>query len=78
MVRVRYRVYDPENDKWYMEDDVVVYDGYVFENFSAFENYTPLKSKLLEVYEVHTSELENGSKITSLTKIKTIRGVDNV
>lgn len=75
MIRVRYRVYDPEIDKWYMEDDVIVYDGYVFENFSAFENYTPLKSKSLEVYEVHTSGLENDSKITSLTKIKTIKGI---
>ena len=74
MVRVRYRVYDPEIDKWYMEDEIVVSDGYLFKNFTAFEDYEPLKSKSLEVYEVYTLELENGSSITSLTKIKTIKG----
>ena len=29
----RYRVYDKELDKWYMEDEVVASDGYLFKNF---------------------------------------------
>lgn len=65
----RYRVYDKELDKWYMEDEIVIHDGYIFENFSAFENYKPIQSKSLELYEIHTYVHENGSKLTSLTRI---------
>ena len=48
----RYRVYDKELDKWYMEDEIVVSDGYLFKNFTAFEDYEPLNTESMDVYEV--------------------------
>ena len=48
----RYRVYDKELDKWYMEDEIVMSDGYLFKNFTAFEDYEPLNTENMDVYKV--------------------------
>lgn len=66
---IRYRVYDKELDKWYMEDEIVVSDGYLFKNFTAFEDYEPLNTENMDVYRVEEVISLNRGSAMSLVKI---------
>lgn len=65
----RYRVYDKELDKWYMEDEIVISDGYLFKNFTAFEDYEPLKTENMDVYKVEEAISFNRGNAVSLVKM---------
>ena len=65
----RYRVYDKELDKWYMEDEIVMSDGYLFKNFTAFEDYEPLNTESMDVYKVEEAISFNRGSAVSLVKI---------
>ena len=65
----RYRVYDKELDKWYMEDEIVVSDGYLFKNFTAFEDYEPLDTENMDVYKVEEVISLNRENFMTLVKI---------
>lgn len=65
----RYRVYDKELDKWYMEDEIVMSDGYLFKNFTAFEDYEPLNTENMDVYKVEEVISLNRGNTMLLAKI---------
>lgn len=65
----RYRVYDKELDKWYTEDEIVMSDGYLFKNFTAFEDYEPLNTENMDVYKVEEVISLNRDNFMTLVKI---------
>lgn len=64
----RYRVYDKELDKWYMEDEIVMSDGYLFKNFTTFEDYEPLNTENMDVYKVEEAISLNRGNFMTLVK----------
>lgn len=65
----RYRIYDKELDKWYMEDEIVMSDGYLFKNFTALEDYEPLSTENMDVYKVEEVISLNRDNFMTLVKI---------